>query len=144
MASERPGHSLDATAVVHEAYLRLVGHQTFEGRRHFFAAAAEAMRRILVEAARRRSAQKRGGELRRVDLNEPIAAPSTDDELLALDEALELLESHDADAARLVKLRYFAGMTHSEAAESLGVSRRVADRLWVVAKTWLFQQIKAN
>jgi RNA polymerase sigma factor (TIGR02999 family) len=147
LAAEKPGQTLQATALVHEAYLRLVGGQAqpaWTGRGHFFAAAAEAMRRILVDAARRRCAQKRGGGLRRVDLPDEIAAPSTDDELLALDQALDDLEANDPVAARLVKLRYFANMSHIEAAEALQLSRRTADRLWAVAKAWLFQRLRSE
>src|SRR5437588_768611 len=115
LAHEKPGHTLEATALVHEAYLRLVGatpQAAWDGRGHFFAAAAEAMRRILVEAARRRKALKRGGDARRVGLDDqPAAADRPDDDLLALDEALGELERHDPAAARLVKLRYFSGLT---------------------------------
>jgi RNA polymerase sigma factor (TIGR02999 family) len=142
MALEKPGQTLDATALVHEAYLRLVGDQHFNDRSHFFAAAAEAMRRILIDAARRRQAQKRGDNARRVelaDLPDPAATP--DDDLLAVDAALAELEQHDPQTARLVKLRYFSGLTHQEAAETLGISRRVADRIWAVAKAWLYQRI---
>ena len=111
MAQEKSGQTLDATALVHEAYLRLVGDQQFENRGHFFAAAAEAMRRILVENARRKQADKHGGGRLRVDLPEDLAAPETrGDDLVALDEALGRLERHDPDAARLVQLRYFAGL----------------------------------
>jgi DNA-directed RNA polymerase specialized sigma24 family protein len=128
LARERPGQTLQPTALVHEAYLRLVDvkdPQRWEGRGHFFAAAAEAMRRILVERARRKGARKRGGGATRVDL----------------DEALGELERHDAQAAGLVKLRYFAGLSHQEAAEALGVGRRAADRLWRVARAWLYQRL---
>src|SRR2546423_1770080 len=124
MASEAPDHTLQPTALVHEAYLRLVGPADaayWDGRGHFFAAAAEAMRRILIEAARRRKAQKRGGDARRVDLPDlPAASAVPDDDLLALDDALDELDQHDSQAARLVKLRYFAGLTHQQAADALG------------------------
>jgi RNA polymerase sigma factor (TIGR02999 family) len=150
MATELPGHTLDATALVHEAYLRLAsgGRETSEpwaNRGHFFAAAAEAMRRILVEAARRRKAAKRGGEARRVELDEHLAvADRPDDDLLALDEALGELERHDPQAARLVKLRYFSGLTHQDAAAALGLTRRAADRIWAVARAWLYQRINSG
>jgi RNA polymerase sigma factor (TIGR02999 family) len=142
LAAEAPGQTLQATALVHEAYLRLVGGDAtsqWNGRTHFFGAAAEAMRRILVDQARRKRADKRGGGRLRVDLPEDLAAsePRSDD-LLALDEALTRLERHDPDAARLVKLRYFAGLSHQEAADALGVSRGAADRLWALGRTWLF------
>jgi RNA polymerase sigma factor (TIGR02999 family) len=145
MANERPGQTLDATALVHEAYLRLVDGkqaQQWNGRGHFFAAAAEAMRRILVERARGKRRQKRGGGARRYDLDEGLAV--TDDrldELLAIDEVLDQLERHDSQAAGLVKLRFFAGFEHQQAAEMLGLSRRAADRLWLLSRTWLFQAL---
>ena len=145
LARERPGQTLDATALVHEAYLRLVGSDPsvpWDGRGHFFAAAAEAMRRILVERARRRAAAKHGGGRRRVDLDalDP-ADPGRPADLLALDEALSDLGRHDATAAQLVNLRYFAGLTHQAAAELLGLSRGAADRLWAVARAWLYQRL---
>jgi RNA polymerase sigma factor (TIGR02999 family) len=145
LAREKPGQTLEATALVHEAYLRLVGvgeAPQFNSRGHFFAACAEAMRRILVDQARRKQTDKHGGGRRRVDLPEDVAGPAADsDELLALDEALSRLEGHDPDAARLVKLRYFAGLSHLEAAEALGLSRGAADRLWALARAWLFRQL---
>jgi RNA polymerase sigma factor (TIGR02999 family) len=149
LAQEKPGHTLQATALVHEAYLRLVGDagkgsktKPWSGRSHFFAAAAEAMRRILVEAARQKATQKRGGRRQRVDLDQLApAAGERSEELLVLDEALDQLEQHDAQAAELVKLRYFAGLSHQEAALALGIGRRAADRLWALARAWLFQQI---
>ena len=149
LAGEQPGQTLDATALVHEAYLRLVGADGglhFANRGHFFAAAAEAMRRILVEAARRRATRKRGGGARRVELDEAVAAGGArrDDDLLALNEALRELEQHDPQAAELVKLRYFSGLTHQQAAEALGISRRVADRVWAVAKAWLYQRMHGD
>jgi len=153
MVQEKPGQTLQATALVHEAYLRLVASgevaqasaprdQRWNSRGHFFAAAAEAMRRILVESARRKQAEKHGGGRRRVDLPEDVAAPvGPSDDLLALDEAVSRLERHDPDAARLVKLRYFAGLAHQDAAEAMGISRGAADRLWALARTWLFRQL---
>ncbi|HET6881814.1 MAG TPA: ECF-type sigma factor [Pirellulales bacterium] len=145
MASEKPGQTLEATALVHEAYLRLVDVETpqhWNSRGHFFAAAAEAMRRILVDQARRKQTEKHGGGLARIELPAELeGAPPRGDDLLALDEALSRLESHDADAARLVNLRYFAGLSHQEAAETLGISRGAADRLWALARAWLFRAL---
>jgi RNA polymerase sigma factor (TIGR02999 family) len=145
LAREEPGQTLQATALVHEAYLRLVGSQPgqpWEGRGHFFAAAAEAMRRILVERARRGAAVRHGGQRRRVELGDQAASgEDPPDQVLALHEALSELERHDEPAARLVKLRYFVGMTHQEAAASLGLTRRQADRLWALARAWLFQRL---
>ena len=145
LAQEKPGQTLEATALVHEAYLRLVDvdqAQRWNSRGHFFAAAAEAMRRILVEQDRRKQAGKHGGGRLRVDLPEDLAAPEgRGDDLVALDEALSQLERHDPDAARLVKLRYFAGLSHQEAAEALGISRGAADRLWALGRAWLFRQL---
>jgi RNA polymerase sigma factor (TIGR02999 family) len=138
MAAERPGHTLDATALVHEAYLRLIGDKQFDGKSHFFAAAAEAMRRVLVNHARDRARLKRGGRRNWVDLaglTGPAAA--SDDELLELDEALERLATEFPVAAELVKLRFFAGMTLGNAAEALGIPRRTADRKWAFARAWL-------
>jgi RNA polymerase sigma factor (TIGR02999 family) len=145
MAQEKSGQTLQATALVHEAYVRLVDvdrPQHWNSRGHFFAAAAEALRRILVEQARRKQADKHGGGRLRVDLPEDLAGPETrTDDLVALDEALSRLESHDPDAARLVKLRYFAGLSHQDAAEVLGISRGAADRLWALGRAWLFRQL---
>ncbi len=145
MAREKPGHTLDATALVHEAYLRLVGDQQFDGRRHFFAAAAEAMRRILVENARRRHSLKRGGDRQRLDLDreQPVEV-ERGVPLLALDEALDRLESRDPDKARLVKLRYFVGMTVEQAAETLGISVTTANRWWSYARAWLHEEIRRS
>ena len=145
LAQEKPGQTLQATALVHEAYVRLVDvdqAQRWKGRGHFFAAAAEAMRRILVDQARRKQADKHGGGRLQVGLPEDLAAPGArGDDLVALDEALGRLERHDADAARLVKLRYFVGLSHQEAAEALGLSRGAADRLWALGRAWLFRQL---
>jgi RNA polymerase sigma factor (TIGR02999 family) len=141
LTREKPGQTLNATALVHEAYLRLVGpedQKRWQSRGHFFAAAAEAMRRILVEQARRKGRKKREGERVRVSLEavEPAAAVP-DDDLLALDEALTRLAEADPTAAELVKLRYFAGLSIPQAAEALGMGARSADRLWAYARAWL-------
>jgi RNA polymerase sigma factor (TIGR02999 family) len=138
MAAERPGHTLDPTAVVHEAYLRLVGGQHFDGRVHFFAAAAEAMRRVLINYARDRARLKRGVRRNRVDLDRLTGpAAATDDDLLELDDALGRLAKEFPMAAELVKLRFFAGMTLGDAAEALHLPRRAADRQWAFARAWL-------
>jgi RNA polymerase sigma factor (TIGR02999 family) len=144
LASEPPGQTLQATALVHEAYLRLVG-QGWDGRGHFFAAAAEAMRRILVEQARRKKAGKRGGGRARVSLDdvEP-AAPELREDVLALDAALTRLATADPSAARLVELRYFAGLSIPEAAQALGISPRTADRLWAYARAWLHREVSGG
>jgi RNA polymerase sigma factor (TIGR02999 family) len=146
MAHEQSGQTLEATALVHEAYLRLVGHEPskpWDGRGHFFAAAAEAMRRILVDRARDRSRQKRGGGRRRVrvDLDTVLHDPPGDD-LLALDEALHNLAHEDPSGAELVRLRVFAGLTLSEAAEVMGIGRRTADRYWAYARAWLCDALR--
>jgi RNA polymerase sigma factor (TIGR02999 family) len=142
MAQEKPGQTLDATALVHEAYLRLVGNQHFENRRHFFAAAAEAMRRILIENARRKQRDKHGGHLvrRSVDAID-VAASDCSEDLLALEEALQKLTKADATAAQLVGLRFFAGMTIPQAAELMNLSARTADRLWAYARAFLHAEI---
>jgi RNA polymerase sigma factor (TIGR02999 family) len=145
MTHEKSDHTLQPTALVHEAFLRLIGNDAaredahWDGRGHFFAAAAEAMRRILIENARRRNAQKRGGGMHRAELDdENCVAPSDDAEsLLALDEALTQLAGHDPDLAKLVELRYFTGLTNVQAAEILGVSERTAKRNWAYARAWL-------
>ena len=138
MAAEAPGHTLDATALVHEAYLRLIDDQQFDGRGHFFAAAATAMRRILIERARKKLRRKHGGDRQRREWNpELIAAPVPDDELLALDAALVRLSERDPVKAKLVELRYFAGLTGDQAAEILGISAKTADRYWVYVRAWL-------
>jgi RNA polymerase sigma factor (TIGR02999 family) len=142
MAAEAPGHTLSATALVHEAFLRLVGDQQFDGRGHFFAAAAEAMRRILVDSARRKQAVKHGGNHHRVDLDVvPVVDPHPRDDLVALDDALTKLRAEEPEVAAVVNLRYFAGLTVAEAADALGVSVRTADRHWAYAKAWLFQEL---
>jgi RNA polymerase sigma factor (TIGR02999 family) len=138
MAVEGPGHTLDATALVHEAYLRLVGDQRFDGRGHFFAAAAEAMRRVLVNHARDRGRLKRGGERARVELLDRAAAlPEDPDLVLSLDDLLTRLEKEDADAAQIAQLHLFGGLSVEEAAEALGVSRASAYRNWRYARAWL-------
>jgi RNA polymerase sigma factor (TIGR02999 family) len=148
MAAEKPGQTLQATALVHEAYVRLVGERPpgeWNGRGHFFAAAAEAMRRILVEAARRRMALKRGGPADRRPLDEAeVAAPVPDDELLAIHEALDDLARSDPDAAALVKLRFFGGLTAAEAAAALGLSTRSAHNLWAYARSWLHHRVRSE
>jgi RNA polymerase sigma factor (TIGR02999 family) len=151
LAHEKPGQTLDATALVHEAYLRLLAsegrnpqdEEQWSGRGHFFAAAAEAMRRILVENVRRKRSQKRGGGLARQDLEESeLVAPEPREDLLALDEALGRLAATDKEAATLVELRYFAGLTLPQAAEALDISPRTADRLWAYARVWLQREIR--
>jgi len=145
LAQEKPGQTLQATALVHEAYVRLVGggqSREWTGRTHFFRAAAEAMRRVLVDAARSKQCAKRGGAKQAAEL-EQIAAPAVlaQDDILAVDEALEKLAQHDPQKAELVKLRHFAGLTLEEAAEALGISRATADRHWGYAKTWLYCEL---
>jgi RNA polymerase sigma factor (TIGR02999 family) len=145
MANERPGQTLQPTALVHEAWLRLVGNQAseFENRAHFFAAAAEAMRRILVDSARRRKRLKHGGHLERVDVDAvELPLPMPDDELLALDEALDRLATVDARAAEMVKHCFFVGLTQEQAAKELGVSIATAERLWAFARAWLFREMQ--
>jgi RNA polymerase sigma factor (TIGR02999 family) len=148
LAQEKPGQTLQATALVHEAYLRLVDvdkAQRWNSRGHFFAAAAEAMRRILVENARRKDSLKRGGSREREALDpENLVVPEVPDELLALDEALSQLATADPQAAKLVDLRYFAGLTIKQAAEVLGISPRSADFLWAFARAWLVRKIEGE
>jgi RNA polymerase sigma factor (TIGR02999 family) len=145
MAAEAPGHTLDATALVHEAYLRLIGDQHFDGRGHFFAAAAEAMRRVLVNHARDRARLKRGGGRYRVDLDRLTGpAAASDDDLLELDAALDRLADEFPAAAEMVKLRFFAGMTLGEAAGALGLPRRTADRHWAFARAWLAEALSGG
>jgi RNA polymerase sigma factor (TIGR02999 family) len=144
MARELPGQTLQPTALVHEAWLRLVqaNDRGFENRAHFFGAAAEAMRRILIEAARRKHSQQRGGHLHREELNESsLVLERPTDEILAVDEALTRLAGADPLAADLVKLRYFVGMSLPEAAEALGISPRTADRVWAYARSRLQQEL---
>lgn len=139
LAQEKPGQTLNATALVHEAYLRLGGNQQFANRGHFFAAAAEAMRRILVENARRKGRVKHGGGRQREEADvDALAAPQSDEELLALHEALERFAAHDPTKAKLVELRFFAGLTLEQAAECLNVSLSTADRGWRYARAWLY------
>jgi RNA polymerase sigma factor (TIGR02999 family) len=146
LAQEKPGQTLQPTALVHEAYLRLVGSSPaapWNSRAHFFGAAAEAMRRILVEQARRRMALKRGGEAERLPLDgAEIAAPRADDQLLAVHEALDELARSDAQAATLVKLRFFAGMTMTEAATALDMPVRSAHDVWAYARSWLRRRLR--
>ena len=145
MAHEAPGQTLQPTALVHEAWLRLgLGEGArFPSRAYFFAAVGEAMRRILVEVARRKQRLKRGGDMQRVELElAEFAAPMPDDELLAVDEALDRLSQTDARAGELVKLCYFAGLTQEQAAKALGVSLSTAERKWAYARAWLFREIQ--
>ena len=141
LAQEKPGHTLEATALVHEAYLRLLGSdppQPWNSRGHFFAAAAEAMRRILIDRARHKNSRKAGGGRRRVDLNEiELTLDEPDLELLALDDALRELERKDPRKAEVVKLRFFAGLTTAQAAAALGVSTSTAENDWAYARSWL-------
>jgi RNA polymerase sigma factor (TIGR02999 family) len=148
LASEKPGQTLQPTALVHEAYLRLVGSQSedaqlpsYKDRGHFFAAAATAMRRIIIDTARRKKTRKRGGAFQRQPL-EAIAAPEADEEMLALDEALDKLAVQDPAKARLVELRYFAGLTGEQAAAVLGISPTTADRHWAYARAWLQAEVR--
>jgi RNA polymerase sigma factor (TIGR02999 family) len=145
MSQEAPGHTLQPTALVHEAWLQLGGDKQprWESRAHFFGAAAEAMRRILVDRAREKQALKRGGDLKRVDLDAvELPSPTPDDELLALDEALDRLSAVDTRAAEMVKLCFFVGLTQEEAARELGVSLSTAERVWGFARAWLLREVK--
>jgi RNA polymerase sigma factor (TIGR02999 family) len=144
LAREAPGQTLEPTALVHEAYIRLVGDANFvwQNRAHFFAAAAESMRRILIDRARGKKRIKRGAHAKRLNLKDvDLAYELPSDELLALDEALQKLEGEDPDKASLVKLRFYAGLTLQQAAEALGISRATADRYWRFARAWLYQEI---
>jgi RNA polymerase sigma factor (TIGR02999 family) len=148
MANEAAGHTLQPTALVHEAWLRLTGGDTpsrFQNRAHFFAAAAEAMRRILIDRARRKRAIRHGGNQQRVDVQEvELASPDEDDQLLAMSEALDKLAVQHKTEAELVKLRYFVGLTNDEAAEALGISPRTAKYYWTHARAWLFRELQAE
>lgn len=146
IAQENPGQTLQATALVHEAFLRLVGSESprsYRDRRHFFASAATAMRHILVDNARARRSAKRGGDRERIAMVD-VAAPQADEELLALHEALDLLAAEDPLKARLVELRYFAGLTGDQAAEVLEISPSAADRLWMFARSWLQTKVRGT
>jgi RNA polymerase sigma factor (TIGR02999 family) len=148
LAREQPGQTLQATALVHEAWLRLAGQepaQDWNSRGHFFAAAAEAMRRILIERARQKQGVARGGRMRRIELHEnAAAAPEAPEDLLAIDEALARLEQHDPTAAAIVKLRFFGGLTLPQAAEVMGISLRTVERNWTYARTWLHRELAAG
>jgi RNA polymerase sigma factor (TIGR02999 family) len=148
LAQEKPGQTLQATALVHESYLRLVGgdqDQHWDSRGHFFAAAAEAMRRILVDGARSKESRKRGAGRKRHPLDEAsLIAPPVDEDILAVNEAMDQLAATDREAAELVKLRFFAGFTAEQAAEALGISARSADRIWAYARAFLLKQLKAE
>lgn len=145
MARERPGQTLQATALVHEAFVRLVDRdhaRSWDSRRHFFAAAAEAMRRILINRARDKGRLKRGGDRARIDLSRVrLAVDAADREVLALDEAIEKLGQSAPLCGQLVKLRFFAGLDHGEAAAAMGLSRRTADRRWAYARAWLYEEL---
>jgi len=145
MAQESPGQTLQPTALVHEAWLRLVGDTSpkFDGRAHFFAAAAEAMRRILIENARRKRALRHGGGQARLDIHE-VEIAAAEDELLAVHEALDKLSAEDAGLADLVKMRFFVGLTNKEAAEILGVSEPTVERRWAFARAWLYREIQSQ
>jgi RNA polymerase sigma factor (TIGR02999 family) len=144
MAQEAAGQTLQPTALVHEAWLRMVkdGERSWENRAHFFGAAAEAMRRILIENARRKSRLKRGGDQARLDIEQlELAATTPDDKVLLIDEALERLKDEDPEKARIVVLKFFGGLTNQEVAENLGVAERTVERQWAYAKAWLFRDI---
>ena len=144
MANERPGQTLQATALVHEAWLRLVGSkQSWQGRRHFFGAAAEAMRRILIDRARKRNRTRHGHGMERIDLQQvEVAETASDPQLLAVDDALQKLAAESPDRAELVRLRFFAGLSIPDAAEVLGISKSTAKRQWNYVRLWLFKEIK--
>jgi RNA polymerase sigma factor (TIGR02999 family) len=147
MACEAPGQTLQPTALVHEAWLRLVGsaNQSWNNRGHFFAAAAEAMRRILVDRARRKGRCKHGGELQRLDFSDlDVASAESDDAVLAVNEALDKLAGHDPVGAELIKLRFFAGLSNADAAKALGLAERTAKRTWAYARAWLYEELKNN
>jgi RNA polymerase sigma factor (TIGR02999 family) len=147
MAREAAGHTLQPTALVHEAWMRLVadGSRTWENRAHFFGAAAEAMRRILVDSARRKGRLKRGGRQERLQIEDvELAAASPGDDILLIDEALQELASLDAERARVVVLKFFGGLTSQEVGQSLGLSERSVERHWAFAKVWLFKWVRAH
>jgi RNA polymerase sigma factor (TIGR02999 family) len=152
LSLEKPGQTLDATGLVHEAYLRLIGPadcrpQQWDGRGHFFGAAAEAMRRILVESARRKQRARHGGDMERLDIEiNEVSVPSQapDEDILAVHDALEALERTDSQAAQVVKLHYFLGLSFAEASAILGISERTAYRTWSFARAWLFQHLSPN
>jgi RNA polymerase sigma factor (TIGR02999 family) len=147
MAREAPGQTLQPTALVHEAWLRLIGNgdHNWQNRAHFFGAASEAMRRILIENARRKSRLKRGGHQLRLDIDQlELAATTPDEKILLIDEALERLQTQDPEKARVVVLKFFGGCTNQEAAESLGVTERTVERHWAFAKAWLYQIIRTQ
>lgn len=149
MAREKSGNTLQATALVHEAYLRLVDkdqcEREWEGRAHFFKAASEAMRRILIDRARRKQRQRHGGDMERENIDHaPIAAPTKEETLLSVNEALDVLEQEDSRKASVVKLRYFVGLSNKETAETLGISLASVERDWAFAKAWLFDWLKRN
>lgn len=148
LANERPDQTLQATALVHEAYIRLVDvdkAQRWNSRGHFFAAAAEAMRRIMINRARDKGRLKRGGDRQRIDFDSlQLATDCPDETLLAVDEALQQLEVEDAEAAELVKLRFFAGLSLTDSADAMGITRRVADRIWSFARAWLFDSLRGE
>ncbi len=147
MAGESPGQTLQPTALVHEAWLRLTGNPDakWDGRAHFFAAAAEAMRRILIDSARRKSAQKHGAGLDRVDLDDAdLAATADNTTLLLINDALEILALEDLESAEVVKLRFFVGLTNEEVAAAMGISERTAKRYWTFARAWLYDQLSRN
>ena len=147
MAHESPGQTLQPTALVHEAWVRLVGdtNPKFDGRAHFFAAAAEAMRRILIDIARRKKAQRHGAGREHVEINElDLAATATADEMLAVNDALDRLAAEDSQLAELVKLRFFAGLTHQEIADAFEISVPTVERRWAFARAWLFNQLRSS
>jgi len=147
MAHEAPGQTLQPTALVHEAWLRLTAEENvkWDGRAHFFSAAAEAMRRILIERARRKSAEKRGGRWQRIDLDQvDLATDADDDTLLLVNESLDKLAEEDSKAAEIVKLRFFGGLTLEEAGRVLGVTDRTAKRYWAFARAWLYDELRQN
>jgi len=147
MATERPGQTLQPTALVHEAWIKLMGsgRERWQDSRHFIAAAAEAMRRIMVDRARRKATQVHGGSCQRVELAATdLPLPTTDENLLLLDEALERLAEHDSQTAEIVKFRYFVGLSTGETAEALGVSVATVKRRWAYARAWLFRQVQAQ